>query len=85
MKCKGYRLSGYDATYKETVFSVVEQENRVLEITDLEGGVTFLVDMETCETRQKKRTGKWRQSEDAKHGLSIVANGKPLTNSRTRL
>jgi len=71
MKCKGYRLNGYDATYTKTTFNIAEQENRVLEITDLEGGTTFLVDLETCETKQEKRVGKWRQTEGDKRGVSI--------------
>ena len=85
MKCEGYKLSGYDATYKKTMFNVVEQGNRVLEITDLDGGVTFLVSLEDYKTKQKPRTRKWKQKEDAKHGVSIAYKGKALTNSRTKV
>lgn len=62
MKCKGYRLNGYDATYTKTTFNIVEQENRVLEITDLEGGIAFVVEFDSA-MEQNRRTSKWIKEE----------------------
>ena len=77
MKCRGYRLNGYDATYTKTTFNIVEQENRVLEITDLEGGITFVVEIDSL-GEQNRRTSKWRKDEPKEQGTSITFGSKGL-------
>ena len=44
MLCTGYKLNGYNATYRKATFEVKEK-NRVLEITEPDSGITFIVDM----------------------------------------
>ena len=46
MKVTGYKLRGYDAVYEKTVFDIQSKEDdksRVLEITDINSGMTFIV------------------------------------------
>ena len=77
MKCKGYRLNGYDATYTKTTFNIVEQENRVLEITDLEGGIAFVVEFDSA-MEQNRRTSGWHNGEAKGQGTSISFGSKGL-------
>ena len=72
MRCEGYRLSGYDATYKKTMFNVVEQGNRVLEITEVNSGTTFLLDLESAKL-PKNQIRSWRSqdSEKERHGKEL--------------
>ena len=49
MKVGGYRLKGYDATYDKTVFDVrtnYTEENCVLEILELNSGVTYILELD---------------------------------------
>ncbi len=74
MKCKGYKISGYDATYKKTTFNVIERSGDVLEITDLESGVSFLLDFEDAKTNRS--SGAWRKESTKGHGVSITFGTK---------
>lgn len=62
----GYRLNGYNATYDKTRFDIRigrnGEKNRVLEITDINSGMTFIVeaDMEIRFNRRRPQTGTWR-------------------------
>ena len=76
MKCEGYKISGYDATYRKALFNVCERGKRVLEITDLDSGTTFLVDFNGAE--RKRRTSKWRKEEPKQQGTSITFGSKGL-------
>ena len=46
MICEGYRLNGYNATYENAYFDVRlgsnSEKNRVLEVTDMDSGITFI-------------------------------------------
>ena len=46
MRIEGYRINGYNATYEQTYFDVREgknaKKNRVLEVEDLNSGITFV-------------------------------------------
>ena len=46
MIVRGYRLNGYNATYERTSFDVREgvnsSKNRVLEVTDINSGITYI-------------------------------------------
>lgn len=80
---EGYKVGGYDATYKKTLFSISERgiENGVLEVTDIEAGVTFIVPLDDnrkareiiYEQQVKKygkartRTGTWKQKQRAEN------------------
>lgn len=77
MKVKGYKFSGYDATYRKTLFDVRERGERVLEITDLDSGTTFLIDFDSAE-EQNRRTSKWRKDEPKEQGTSITFGSKGL-------
>ena len=77
MKCEGYKISGYDATYRKALFNVCERGNRVLEITDLDSGITFLVDFDSM-SGQNRRTSKWRKGEPREQGTSISFGSKGL-------
>ena len=77
MKCEGYKISGYDATYRKALFNVCERGNRVLEITDLDSGITFLVDFDSM-SGQNRRTSKWRKDEPREQGTSISFGSKGL-------
>ena len=77
MKCEGYKISGYDATYKKTTFNVCEKGERVLEITDVDSGITFLVDFNGT-SEQNRRTSKWRKDEPKEQGTSITFGSKGL-------
>ena len=49
MRVTGYKLRGYDATYDKTLFDIQSKEDdksRVLEITDINSGVTFIIPMD---------------------------------------
>ena len=45
MKVNGYKLNGYNATYEKTLFNVV-QSGDMLEVTDINSGVTFLLELQ---------------------------------------
>lgn len=62
MRVAGYKLKGYDATYERAYFNVQEGHNAsgnaVLEITDNDSGITFILEFD----EKKKKTGsrkKW--------------------------
>lgn len=77
MRAEGYKISGYDATYRKALFNVCERGNRVLEITDLDSGTTFLVDFDSI-SEQNRRTSKWRKDEPKEQGTSITFGSKGL-------
>jgi hypothetical protein len=57
MRAEGYKVNGYDAAYCKTMFSVTIRgnggESCVLEVTDIEAGVTFIVPLdEDTKTRE---------------------------------
>lgn len=76
MLCGGYKLSGYDATYRKTTFNVIERNENVLEVTETQSGVTFILDFEDVQVRESKkrkdRKGVWRNGETQGHGVSIT-------------
>ena len=76
MLCRGYKLSGYDATYRKATFSVVEARSGVLEITDTESGVTFILDLEDLSDAPERSTWRWRTQESTSHGVSITFGSK---------
>ena len=79
MLCRGYKLSGYDATYRKATFSVVETKIGVLEITDTQSGETFILDLEDLkEPEQPARTRRWKKrgTETKGDGVSITYGSK---------
>ena len=70
MKCGGYKYSQYDATYRKAMFSVNERGNRVLEVTDVDSGTTFLLDLNDAE-RGENSIKSWRKDDTKGHGKSI--------------
>jgi len=78
MKFEGYTTSGYDLTYKKSVFNVIER-NGVLEITDVESGTTFVIEINLEDEEVKAdRIRAWRENEVQGQGLSIVFGSKGL-------
>ena len=79
MKCEGYKLSGYDATYRKAVFNVNDKGNRVLEVSDIDSGETFLLDFNSLECNEKG-VRSWRNDETGKNyrGISITFGSKGL-------
>ena len=77
MICKGYKISGYDASYRKCTFKIIERNERVLEITDIDGGTTFVLDLDDIH-EQPRRTSKWKPREDApeRHGVTIAFGEK---------
>lgn len=77
MICKGYKISGYDATYRKATFKIVECSERVLEITDIDGGTTFVLDLDDIH-EQPRRTSKWKPKETTqeRHGVSVAFGSK---------
>ena len=69
MKLEGYKISGYDATYRKALFNVCERGNRVLEITDVDSGTTFLVDFNGAE--KERRTSGWKKNEATEKGKTV--------------
>jgi hypothetical protein len=66
MRVAGYKLNGYNATYEHTEFDIKHgynsEKNRVLEVTDIDSGVTFIFETEErykC-PKQPTRTSVWR-------------------------
>ena len=48
MRAEGYRLKGYDATYEKALFDVRSKANKeicVLEISEINSGTTFVVEL----------------------------------------
>ena len=52
----GYKLNGYNATYERAYFDVREgvnaSKNRVLEVTDHDSGITFVLEFEGKKKRR---------------------------------
>ena len=50
MRIEGYKLNGYNATYEKTYFDVKHgksaAKNRVLEVTDINSGITFMFELQ---------------------------------------
>ena len=65
MRVTGYRLKGYDATYEKTTFDVTSVGN-ILQITEINSGVTFVVDADEIKpvkakpSYRKESGGEWR-------------------------
>ena len=79
MRYRGYKLNGYNATYDKAIFDVREQQNGVLEVTDIDGGITFLIDFDNAVGEQKRRTSKWRKSEPPETcGKTVAFGGKGI-------
>lgn len=76
MKLEGYKISGYDATYRKALFNVCERGNRVLEITDVESGTTFVVDFNGAD--RKRRTSGWQKNKTKGQGISVTFGSKGL-------
>ena len=55
----GYKLNGYNATYEKTSFDVREgtnaSKNRVLEVTDVNSGITFFVEFQDKRRKRDPR------------------------------
>lgn len=74
MKASGYKLNGYDATYEKALFDVRNKSNghnHILEITELNSGITFLVETEnniggpighSCRNKSEKRSGGYKNN-----------------------
>ena len=69
MKLEGYKISGYDATYRKALFNVCERGNRVLEITDVENGTTFVVDFNGA--NRERRTNGWQKNGTTEKGKTV--------------
>lgn len=80
MRVTGYRLSGYDATYKKTSFFVTERSEDVYEIEDAESGTTFILDFEGVKYQnQKPRTGIIRdRNTGSESGISIAFGSRGI-------
>ena len=76
MLCRGYKLNGYDVTYKKATFSIVEKQDGVLEITDTESGMTFILDLEDLQDAPERRTRRWGTQEKTGHGVTITFGSK---------
>jgi len=68
MMFEGYKYSVYDATYRKAMFNVNErgEESRVLEITDVDSGQTFIVDFRSGENERKNSIRTWRKHDQGK-------------------
>ena len=59
MRVQGYKLNGYNATYERTLLDVKEGRNAdkkcVLEVTDLQSGVTYIFEHESRNRHKNKR------------------------------
>lgn len=65
MKVAGYKLNGYNATYEKTCFDVrggyTGTKGRVLEVTDIDSGMTFIFETDDDIYAQKQhKTRVWR-------------------------
>lgn len=78
MLCRGYKLSGYDATYRKATFSIVERKEGVLEITDTESGTTFILDLDDLPEPPKKKPRGWKSQRATGQGVSITFGSKGL-------
>lgn len=72
MRVEGYRLNGYNATYEKTLFEVRGGYNgtkgRVLEVTDIDSGMTFVFETEEDVFRPKRpKTRVWRDRKTNKN------------------
>lgn len=76
MFCEGYKLNGYDATYRKATFSVVERRNGVLEITDTQSGEMFILDLEDLEDAPEQPVRSWRTKDISGQGVSITFGSK---------
>lgn len=61
----GYKLNSYNATYEKTSFDVRKglnaDKNCVLEVTDINSGLTFIFEDKDQNHQQKKRSAKHRK------------------------
>lgn len=73
MILEGYKYNQYDATYRKAVFNVIDRgnESRVLEITDVESGQTFIVDFGNRDQEYKNRVRTWRKPREKQQGKAI--------------
>ena len=77
MKIKGYKLSGYDATYRQTMFDITQRGDSVLEVTDMGTGTTFILDLEEINLSSSK-TSCWRGDEVKGQGVSITFGSRGM-------
>ena len=76
MRCEGYKLSGYDATYRKALFDIRDRGDNVIEIEDLQGGITFILDLSKCDGSDRPHT--WRGKEPKGKGLEITYGSKGI-------
>lgn len=76
MKCEGYKLSGYDATYRKALFDVRDRGDNVIEIEDVNGGITFILDLDRYGGSDRPHT--WRGKEPQNNGLEITYGSKGI-------
>ena len=76
MKCRGYKFSEYDATYKDATFNLIERGNGVLEIKDVESGIVFFLDLDDLMNNANRHKGVWREQEVQGSGVSILFGSK---------
>lgn len=59
MRVPGYKLKGYDATYEQAMFDVRyginAEKNRVLEVTEINSGITFIFEAEPKDQTKRRR------------------------------
>ena len=72
MRVSGYKLRGYDAVYEKCLFEVRGGYNgtkgRVLEVTDIDSGMTFVFETEEDIFKpQRHKTRVWRDRKTNKN------------------
>ena len=59
----GYKLNGYNATYEKTSFDVRKglnaDKNCVLEVTDINSGMTYIFELDNQDRKRKDRKRKF--------------------------
>lgn len=59
MRVPGYKLKGYDATYDRVMFDVRygfnAEKKRVLEVTEINSGITFIFETEPIDQTKSRR------------------------------
>ena len=78
MKIEGYKFNEYDATYRKALFNVIERKENVIEVTDIEGGTSFILNFEGTEVDRRVRTWKNREHLTENHGVSITFGSRGI-------
>ena len=76
MRCEGYKISGYDATYRKALFNIKDRGNNVIEIEDIQGGITFILDLNNYDGSDRPHI--WRGKETENNGLEITYGSKGI-------